>query len=289
MSATYVAWNAKPYPWPPPEGWYLASDGQWWAPGTGPNPPQVTTDASVTAKTAQAANAAQVTEAVVAESRTPASATRTRAVSRVRETPTDSETPDPDADDDSVETPTDRTSEKSEGAIWQPPSQRPTARRRNGMLVGSGLLILAVIAAAIYAITASSDTTSTDTLAETENPAPASSVAVSTTTAPPSSTTSAAETTVQAAAGPAQIAEYRARLDANGLSGEELTDADIAEFGSSFCVFALVAEDAEAFDGFRAEAIAENVGELSPDELNLAIDDAINVFCPDEAAKVGIS
>ena len=39
MSETYTGWDGKPYPWPPPEGWYEAVDGRWWAPGTGPNPP----------------------------------------------------------------------------------------------------------------------------------------------------------------------------------------------------------------------------------------------------------
>ena len=38
MTTAYVAWNGQSYPWPPPEGWYEASDGQWWAPGTGPEP-----------------------------------------------------------------------------------------------------------------------------------------------------------------------------------------------------------------------------------------------------------
>ncbi len=36
MSTTYVAWNGESYRWPPPTGWYKASDDQWWAPGTGP-------------------------------------------------------------------------------------------------------------------------------------------------------------------------------------------------------------------------------------------------------------
>ena len=39
MSNTYIGWDGKTYPWPPPEGWYHASDGRWWAPDTGPNPP----------------------------------------------------------------------------------------------------------------------------------------------------------------------------------------------------------------------------------------------------------
>jgi hypothetical protein len=42
MSDSYTGWDGKTYPWPPPEGWYEASDGRWWAPGTGPNPPPET-------------------------------------------------------------------------------------------------------------------------------------------------------------------------------------------------------------------------------------------------------
>lgn len=36
MDSDYVAWNGERYVWPPPDGWYLASDGRWWAPDTGP-------------------------------------------------------------------------------------------------------------------------------------------------------------------------------------------------------------------------------------------------------------
>lgn len=39
MSDTYIGWDGKQYPWPPPDGWYEAIDGRYWAPGTGPNPP----------------------------------------------------------------------------------------------------------------------------------------------------------------------------------------------------------------------------------------------------------
>ena len=38
MSNTYTAWNGEEYPWPPPEGWYEASDDRWWAKDTGPGP-----------------------------------------------------------------------------------------------------------------------------------------------------------------------------------------------------------------------------------------------------------
>ena len=41
MSETYIGWDGKSYPWPPPDGWYHASDGRWWAGETGPNPPSL--------------------------------------------------------------------------------------------------------------------------------------------------------------------------------------------------------------------------------------------------------
>ncbi len=31
-----MGWDGKYYPNPPPDGWHQASDGRWWAPGTGP-------------------------------------------------------------------------------------------------------------------------------------------------------------------------------------------------------------------------------------------------------------
>ncbi len=34
----FVAWNGERYPWPPPEGWFLATDGCWWPPRPGDEP-----------------------------------------------------------------------------------------------------------------------------------------------------------------------------------------------------------------------------------------------------------
>ncbi len=38
MDTDYEAWNGERYVWPPPDDWYLAADGRWWAEGTGPGP-----------------------------------------------------------------------------------------------------------------------------------------------------------------------------------------------------------------------------------------------------------
>lgn len=35
---SYTAWDDKLYEWPPPDGWYRASDGKWWPEGYGPGP-----------------------------------------------------------------------------------------------------------------------------------------------------------------------------------------------------------------------------------------------------------
>ena len=37
MTKTYTAWDGESYPWPPPDDWYLAVDGRWWHPNTGPD------------------------------------------------------------------------------------------------------------------------------------------------------------------------------------------------------------------------------------------------------------
>ncbi|MEZ5407828.1 MAG: hypothetical protein R2761_07375 [Acidimicrobiales bacterium] len=34
--ASYTAWDDNLYAWPPPEGWYQATDGRWWPAGYGP-------------------------------------------------------------------------------------------------------------------------------------------------------------------------------------------------------------------------------------------------------------
>lgn len=34
--ASYTAWDDNLYEWPPPDGWYQASDGKWWPDGYGP-------------------------------------------------------------------------------------------------------------------------------------------------------------------------------------------------------------------------------------------------------------
>ncbi len=36
MSESYTAWDDNLYEWPPPDGWYEASDGRWWPEGYGP-------------------------------------------------------------------------------------------------------------------------------------------------------------------------------------------------------------------------------------------------------------
>jgi hypothetical protein len=35
--ASYTAWDDNLYEWPPPDGWYQASDGKWWPEGYGPS------------------------------------------------------------------------------------------------------------------------------------------------------------------------------------------------------------------------------------------------------------
>ena len=64
--------------------------------------------------------------------------------------------------------------------------------------------------------------------------------------------------------------------------------ADLIEFGTSFCIFALAADDFDEYVSFREEAIGQSESELNGTELTLAVDGAVQVFCPDEALRLGI-
>ena len=46
---SYTAWDDNKYQWPPPDGWYQASDGKWWPEGYGPVATQASTDTTAEA------------------------------------------------------------------------------------------------------------------------------------------------------------------------------------------------------------------------------------------------
>ncbi len=52
--ASYTAWDDKQYVWPPPDGWYKASDNKWWPNGYGPPEAEPAAPAADTASTAGA-------------------------------------------------------------------------------------------------------------------------------------------------------------------------------------------------------------------------------------------
>ncbi|MGH1493677.1 MAG: hypothetical protein ACRBK7_30495 [Acidimicrobiales bacterium] len=74
--ASYTAWDDKQYVWPPPEGWYQASDEKWWPEGYGPQP---STPAETQTEAASTTAATESTAAAVADSATAAVAEGTAA------------------------------------------------------------------------------------------------------------------------------------------------------------------------------------------------------------------
>ena len=53
--ASYTAWDDNLYEWPPPDGWYQASDRKWWPEGTGPVEGEVSAVTSDSPEASQAA------------------------------------------------------------------------------------------------------------------------------------------------------------------------------------------------------------------------------------------
>jgi hypothetical protein len=107
------------------------------------------------------------------------------------------------------------------------------------------------------------------------------------TTAPGSTTTTAAPVD-EAADEAARVQEFRELLADQGFSGDLLDDDAIVEFGTSFCLFVIAAQDADAYVELRDEAIAGSASELGAEELAVAVDLAVEVFCPFDAARLGI-
>ena len=319
MSATYVAWNGLSYPWPPPEGWYLASDSQWWAPGTGPNPPptpqsdlaEAQRDAKVHATTAPdsgvRATATQHQQVNADATSLQQASSHQAAQTALADTP-GAETapvetaPNPDlpATPGADESPAgDNTLPNAPGAIWQQPSKRPSGGLPRWLLVGLAILALLVIGGLIALAVSSGDDDQIETSAAAE---PEQNSTTTVTTVPPTTTTVANTTTTDVDTQTTEVdtlattiapqllvAEFRSRLDEDDLSAEQLSDADIVEFGATFCVLAEIADDNTEFGTFRAQAIAESTGDLTPDELSLVINDVIIVFCPEEAARLDIN
>lgn len=310
MSATYVAWNGLSYPWPPPEGWYLASDGQWWAPGTGPNPPPTPQSDGVNVECnaetqrnskVHAATASDSEERSVAtpqRQQVSSDATSVQQAASGHATQTAlADAPDKQSalvESAEADAADDNTLPNASGAIWQQPSKRPSGGVPRWLLAGLGILALLIIGGLVALVVSSGgDDDQIEASAATE-PEQDSTTTITTqaptaTTLANATTTTEAKSTTTTVAPELLVAEFRSRLDEDDLSAEELSDGDVVEFGATFCVLAEVAEDNNEFGTYREQAIAESTGDLNPDELNLVIDDVVTVFCPEEAARLGIS
>ena len=63
----YEAWDGKSYPWPPPNGWYLADDEKWWPEGYGPKGDEQRAAGSETAASSAAKAKSQDAQSQVSE------------------------------------------------------------------------------------------------------------------------------------------------------------------------------------------------------------------------------
>lgn len=300
MSDTYIGWDGHPYPWPPPDGWYLASDGRWWAPGSGPGPYQA----------AQAAGTGAGAGAGLLMGDT-ASMPTMRAEPEV--TPGASNPYGPPTHASSVRRFSDDPAPLPLTADFDPPAPSAAAAGGAGpnrlLLVAAGVLALLALGAGIVLLNSGNDDPATDDASaavttqptgtaaapEPTNPDPAA-----TDTTPVTDTTAATDTTpgtdtappvdsTLTAQGAQLVADFRALLVANELTSDQLTDLQIQTFGTSFCIFAQESATPADFDGYRQEAIDRTETALDPVSLALVIDVAVTVFCPDEATRLGIS
>ncbi len=321
VSATYVAWNGQSYPSPPPDGWYEASDGRWWAPGTGPG--TTAQNPAVSAPSDEVEHRPTIaTEALATTEITPPHGEQQTVLNGPRSGGTSQERSPVPGDLPSATAATAATATADDG-IWQPIPEKSSERSKTMLIaVGAGALLLIVALLALLGLTGGDDddtetgvadrTTSANANAGTNSgtgsdgdsdPDGQGSGATSATSQTESSETSAAQSTTTVPATTAtslqadidtttdaeKIERFRAILDDNGLSGDLLNDDDLLEFGTSFCIFATATDDFDDYVAFRQEAIAESGSELTEDELTVAVDGAVTSFCPAEAARLGLT
>jgi len=86
------------------------------------------------------------------------------------------------------------------------------------------------------------------------------------------------------------IGQFRTLLEDNQITAAELTGEDLAAFGVTACSYAQSAADTTEYEAIRTDVLdgARN-DELTIDELQYIIDAAVTVFCPEDAARLGIT
>ena len=303
MDETYIGWDGETYPSPPPEGWYKASDGRYWAPDSGPNPPPTGAGAAAAAATAPSAPSdggaplagdAQATSQFSAPP--PAAGPGLGA-----DGPTTDEQPLPGA----LGAPGGLAGAgpPAGGPPGFQPQSGSAGKSSSGvsrlLLVGLGIVgAIVVVGGAIVFTqrgggddTAAEDTTTTVEGAE-EAPDEESGDSTTTTADPDesaSSTSAADESSTTTAVEPAGDPQaFRAILTDNGLSSEQLTDEQIQDFGDTYCGFANLSDDEDAFEELRQSTIDDADSDLSDEGLGTIIDAAVIVFCPDQAERLDI-
>lgn len=304
MSGTYIAWNGEPYPWPPPDGWYKGSDGRWWAPGSGPEPDsgihsnEDAKDAAYDCDLQDGGGNAQLAKAETEPATVQSDQQTVIAKPSTRPLPGHTETPlnDPADPQDPL-----RSVANDDG---DGPFKSPL------LLAGAAVLILLGVGVGFLAVRNNDSATTnpdfpTTTAAfgettlppATSQPTTLSQSEPTPVTAPPTTTTqndpdtTVAEpgrTTTTEATDEQKAAAFRADLDGRGISSAELSDADIIDFGKSFCVFAVVSVDTADFDTYRSRAQTGVSGKLNEAQLDAAINAAVVSYCPDEAERLGI-
>ncbi len=325
VRATYEAWNGQTYPWPPPEGWHEAPDGRWWAPDSGPDdldppdstgggenaqipPPSDQKTKTLGALPGSEAGLWQPDESIPLWKRTPVVlsagvvALLIVVTTAVALSGGDSDRTETDQSDETAAT-ADQSSNQTSSSIGAgEPSQSASEQdsSSNGTLGEPGAADDGAVPGqdstdstnSNSATTASADnsTASTDN-GQTETTAGAATTEQATTTqtaADESSNSPVDSPIIVDPADKARADELRAYLADNGLSGELINDADLVEFANTFCIFAITADSRTEYESSRNEAIADSSSELTQQELAVAVDGAIQTFCPDDAQRLGL-
>ena len=308
MPKTYISSDGTEKVWPPPENWYVASDGRWWHPDDGPDGtggersgpgPNSTNGASPSSHDdADAAGERRFGTFVVVE--TPPSSQ-------------DQEPPEPGEGDPTGDL-------LGRPAIETDQLDRDSRRLSSSRVLAMGLIVVALAAAIALMIgsrplvdsaddaSSEADRDGSSSASEAIDPAgtPSPTAVLTPPDVPsmpglgaepgsqqvgpqrssadqaPASTTEA----VESAPSGEMTAAFREALAEQGFDTGELADDQITTFGNVYCVLAGGSADGDDFVRLRAQAIESSSSSLSVDDQQTIIATAVMAFCPSEAERL---
>ncbi len=305
MSKSYTAWNGEEYPWPPPEGWYEASDGKWWAKDSGPGPKQANQPAA-----SQDASE-RPTQAVLPDSQNQPQANQNPATQNQPTTPFNS----PQQQAPFGANPQNQPAQFGQPQQFNNPGQRqpgfgqpqqfgqsnwqsaPAQKKGNtGLIIGlcAGAAALVLLIGGLFVALSGDD----EEPFAAPVPTTPTTIAIPTTPSTLAPTTTIEPTTTTEVDFAVATAGFRAHLISIDVDASEATDQQLEAAAVATCTVAIFSltpadwdEDSEELveTSLQNQIDSGNDAPLTRNQWRSLISGRLVFYCPDEATRLDVS